>query len=387
MIELVVKRELVDHHEADKLLDINIRRDVPSAIECRQETVETILNVFQCQLRQAFAEVGFLDVDWQVVRRRLELLSCRLVVIRIEFKQSSCCFVNNIDTVVRKAYFLGKVIAATILAIKVKVNWHDMIGCSCSHQIGCLHTDCVRHHRTCLIVREQYPRLAFRHAERLLLLSELQAIRFLWPAPAAVASALYLHSSLFHRREDVVTVDTDGGVLVVILTGYGLTVGSIDVDGWHFCPIRQPIDMNSISSAVRLHDIVAAFPRHKYGAAIGCNKIIDVLIEAQAVAYLFLRFAVHIDCRVIVGEAKGRRQTFANGTNRGRNDIIGNLAINGREELVVVLLGELERDERWEVRLLFAYGNDIREIVGVVLSDVRLDDKLSVLLRLARYYL
>ena len=67
VVELVVERDFVDHHETDELFDVDKARDVLIAIEGSEETIEVRLDGLECQTGCAFGKLGFLDVDGKTI--------------------------------------------------------------------------------------------------------------------------------------------------------------------------------------------------------------------------------------------------------------------------------------------------------------------------------
>ena len=198
MIQLEITDEFINHEESCQLLQINIRRDVLLLVESCHESIKAVLNLIKRQSCRSFCELRFLNVDGQIVRCGAELLSVRLVVIRVQLQKSSSRFVFKVDAIVREAHLFRQVITAAIFAIKVKVDRHNMVGSTCFHKVCSLHADSIRHQRAADTICQQYPVPTFSHTKRLHLICEPYPIRLLCPAPAAVSSTLDLHRSLFH---------------------------------------------------------------------------------------------------------------------------------------------------------------------------------------------
>ena len=251
-----------------------------------------------------------------------------------------------------------------------------MVRSRCSHQVRRFHADGIRHHRAANTVCEQHPRLAFRHSEGLHALCELQSIGFLCPAPTAIASSLDLYGSLFHRGEDVVTVNRDGRVLVVVLARDGLSVRGVDVDGRHLCPIRQPIDMHTNATSVRMHEVLVVRLCRQNLVTWSADEIIDVFVEAQTVAHFTLKLFVDINDCFVFGESEDGCEAFSYGSNRSEDCVAHYLAIYCPEELVVCFLREPEPVEGWEICWrLFAHGIHLGEVVFVGPVEIGLDEE------------
>ena len=67
-------------------------------------------------------------------------------MVDIQFKQCRNALILNVHTIVGKAYFFGKIIAALVDAVDVQVNRHYVIGCHSTYQAGCLHSDGIGEH-------------------------------------------------------------------------------------------------------------------------------------------------------------------------------------------------------------------------------------------------
>ena len=384
MIELEVADELVDHEEARQLLHIDVSRDVLPLVQSSHEAVETVAHDVERQARVIYAELGFLDVDGQVVGRGAELLSGGLVVVGVELEQRRRRLVGKVHAVVREAHLLRQVVAAAVGSVEINVHGHYVVGGRSAHEVGGLHAYGVRHQRARLIVGEQHPALAGRHAQRLLLLGELQAVRFLGPPPAAVAAPLDLHGRLLHRGEYAMAVDAYGGVLEVVLASDGLPVGGGDVNRRHLSAVREPINVHAHQAPVGLHGITTVGRGQQYGGSRARERIIYVVVEAQAARLALLQLAAHIHQRALRHLERGR-QALAYGGDGHVDGVAHDLAQGVGEELVVELIVELERLELWEVRRrLLAHARHVGEGVGERLADVRSHHQLPARLRVLR---
>ena len=262
-----------------------------------------------------------------------------------------------------------------------------MVGSTCFHKVCSLHADSIRHQRATDTICQQHPVPAFRHTKRLYLLCEPYPIRLLRPAPTAVSPTLDFHSSLFHRGEDAVSVNSNGGVLEVILARNSLSVSSIDVYGRHFCPIGQPIDMNADITSIRMLEILTIRFFRQNGIALPCNQIIDVLVEAQTGFLACLNLFIHINQHIVVWHFERRSQAFAYSSNRHKDCIFNHLAISRSEELVVEIIVELKRLERWEVWRLFAHRIHFRKVVSVSPIEIGFNKQLTIIFPIIRHIL